>query len=130
MVMAHAFLALLSGLATIALLGLGWNALLRRLTPGWADVQGRPSPGAAVVQLGSSLLTAAAGGYVTASIAHANPLIHVLALGIAVLALAGLSALQAKGTQPILFQLAMVAISPLGVLAGGLLRLKVMGILD
>jgi hypothetical protein len=40
-----------------------------------------------------------------------------------------LSALQSKGRQPIWFQLAQVAVSPLGVLAGGLLRLRVMGIL-
>jgi len=130
MVMAHAFLALLAGLATIALLSIGMSALVRRFAPDWATGQGRPGPGAVVVQLGSSLLTAAAGGYVTAAVAQANPLIHVLALGIAVLALSALSALQAKGTQPILFQLAMVAISPLGVLAGGILRLKIFRILS
>jgi hypothetical protein len=129
MVMAHAFLALLAGLATIAVLSMGMRALLRRLTPDWASEQGRPSSGEVIVQLGSSLLTAAAGGYMTAVVAQANPLVHVLALGIAVLALAALSALQAKGTQPILFQLTMVAISPLGVLAGGLLRLRILGIL-
>lgn len=129
MVMAQAFLALLSGLATIALLSLGMTTLVGKFTPGWAAGQGRPSPGAVVVQLGSTLLIAAAGGYLTAVVARANPLVHVLALGIAVLALSALSALQAKGTQPILFQLSMVAVSPLGVLAGGLLRLRVLGIL-
>jgi hypothetical protein len=61
--------------------------------------------------------------------ADANPLVHVLALGIVVLALAALSALQSRGNQPIWYQLAQVAISPLGVLAGGLLRLRVLGIL-
>jgi hypothetical protein len=68
-------------------------------------------------------------GYVTAWAAAANPLIHMLALGIVVLALAALSALQSKGKQPIWYQLALVAITPLGVLAGGLLRLRVLGIL-
>ncbi|MGD0522364.1 MAG: hypothetical protein ABSA48_13990 [Terracidiphilus sp.] len=53
----------------------------------------------------------------------------MLALGIVVLALAALSALQSKGEQPIWYQLALVAITPLGVLAGGLLRLRVLGIL-
>jgi len=129
MVMAHAFLALLAGLATIAVLSIGMSALLRRLAPDWAAEQGRPSSGKVIVQLGSTLLIAAAGGYITAVVAEANPLVHVLALGIAVLALAALSALQAKGSQPVLFQLTMVAISPLGVLAGGLLRLRVLGIL-
>jgi N-acetyl-gamma-glutamylphosphate reductase len=74
-------------------------------------------------------VAAAAGGYVTAWIAAANPLIHVLILGLAVLAMAALSALQSRGKQPIWYQLSLVAISPFGVLAGGLLRLKVLGIL-
>ena len=46
-----------------------------------------------------------------------------------VLALAALSALQSRGKQPVWFALAQVAISPLGVLAGGLVRLRVLGIL-
>jgi hypothetical protein len=53
----------------------------------------------------------------------------VLALGIIVLALAALSALQSKGKQPIWYQLALVALTPIGVLAGGLVRLRVVGIL-
>ena len=65
----------------------------------------------------------------TALLAAANPLFHVLALGIIVLALAALSALQAKGKQPVWYQLALIALTPLGVLAGGLVRLRVMGIL-
>jgi hypothetical protein len=86
-------------------------------------------PAFAFVSLGASFLAAAAGGYVTAWVAAANPLIHVLALAIVVLALAALSALQSRGKQPIWFQLAQVAISPIGVLAGGLTRLRVLGIL-
>jgi hypothetical protein len=62
-------------------------------------------------------------------LALGNPLIQVLALALVVLLLAALSALQAKGKQPIWFQLALVAIAPLGVLGGGLLRLRVLGIL-
>jgi hypothetical protein len=37
--------------------------------------------------------------------------------------------LQTRGKLPIWYQLALVAVSPLGVLAGGLLRLRVIGIL-
>jgi hypothetical protein len=62
-------------------------------------------------------------------VAQANPLIHVLALGIIVLVLAALSALQSKGKQPVWYLLAQVVISPVGVLAGGLLRLRLQGIL-
>lgn len=129
MVILRAFLALAAGFATIALVVIALTALLGKLTPGWAGEQDSPQPGYVFVSLGYSFLAAAAGGYVTAWAAHANPLIHVMALGMAVLALAALSAMQAKGEQPIWVGLALVAIMPLGVLAGGLVRLRVLGIL-
>jgi len=128
-VILHAFLALLAGFATMALLVVALTALLIRLMPRWVGEQGKPQPGYVFVNLGYSFLAAAAGGYVTAWVAAANPLVHVLALGIVVLALAALSALQTRGKQPIWYALALVAITPLGVLAGGLVRLRVVGIL-
>ena len=125
----HAFLALAAGFATMALLVIVLTALLTRMIPSWTGAEGQPEPGYAFVNLGYSFLAAAAGGYVTAWAAAANPLIHVLALGIVVLALAALSALQSRGKQPIWYALTLVAISPVGVLAGGLVRLRVVGIL-
>jgi hypothetical protein len=129
LVILHAFLALLAGYATFAALVIAMTALLTRLAPSWTGAEGRPQPGYIFVNLGYSFLAAAASGYVTAWVAAANPLIHVLALGLVVLALAALSAMQSRGKQPIWYQLALVAISPLGVLAGGLVRLRVLGIL-
>ncbi|MGD0800698.1 MAG: hypothetical protein ABR906_05235 [Terracidiphilus sp.] len=129
MVILHAFLALTAGFAVLALLAVGFSKLVARLTPGWAVEQRRMPAGYAFVSLGSSFLAAAAGGYVTAWIAAANPLIHVLALGIVVLALTALSVLQSRGKQPIWFALALVALSPIGVMTGGLVRLRVLGIL-
>ena len=139
MVILHAFFALASGFATITLLSLAFTALLARLTPSWAEDQGKPEsaagnlrrlePGAVFVHLGSSLLATACGGYLTALVAENNPLVHVLALGIAVLALGALNALQSRGKYPIWYQLAQLAIAPLGVLAGGILQLRVLGIL-
>ncbi len=125
----HAFLALASGFAVMVLLVMAQTALLKRMVPSWTDAAGKVPFGYAFVNLGSSFLAAAAGGYVTAWAAAANPLIHVLALGMVVLALAALSALQLRGKQPIWYALALVAISPVGVLAGGLVRLRVVGIL-
>jgi hypothetical protein len=124
----HAFLALLAGYATMILLVVSATALLKRLIPSWAGAESHPSPGSVFVNLGCSFLAAAAGGYVTAWVAARNPLYHVLVLGIVVLLLAALSALQSRGKQPIVLQLALVAITPLGVLAGGLLRMRVLGI--
>jgi len=125
----HAFLALAAGFLTMASLVAVLTALLAWLTPSWVAEQGKPKPGYIFVNLGYSFLAAAAGGYVTALLAAANPLYHVLALGIIVLALAALSALQSKGKQPIWYQLTLLALTPIGVLVGGLVRLRVIGIL-
>jgi len=128
-VILHAFLALAAGFATMDLLVIVLTALLTRMVPSWTGAEGKLPPGYAFVNLGNSFLAAAAGGYVTAWTAVANPLIHVLALGIVVLALAALSVLQLRGKQPVWYALALVAISPVGVLAGGLVWLRVVGIL-
>ena len=133
MVVLHAFLALLSGFATMGLLVAAITILLQKLTPGWIGETGKPGekpkPGYIFVNLGYSFLAAAAGGYVTAWMARQNPLVHVLALAIVVLLLAALSALQQRGQQPVWYMLTLVALTPLGVFAGGLIRLRVLGIL-
>lgn len=127
--MLHAFLALAAGLGAAMVLVLALRGLLQSLAPSLAAVEARPGLSYTLVNLGASFLAGAAGGYVTAWVAAANPLIHVLALGLILLALAALSALQAHEKQPVWYQLAQVAIAPLGVLAGGLVRLRVLGIL-
>ena len=70
----HAFLALAAGFATMALLVIVLTALLTRLVPSWTGAEGKPQPGYVFVNLGYSFLAAAAGGYVTAWAAAANPL--------------------------------------------------------
>jgi hypothetical protein len=125
----HAFLALAAGFAVAMLAALGLRGVLRALAPSLAAVAARPDLGYTVVNLGATFLAASAGGYVTAWIAAANPLVHVLGLALIILALAALSALQSRGQQPIWYQLAQVALSPLGVFAGGLVRLRALGIL-
>jgi hypothetical protein len=127
--MVRAFLALLAGYATMAALVMGLTALSIWLAPEWAGAEGKPNPGYASVNLGYSFLSPAAGGYVTAWASAANPMIHVLVLGIVVLAMAALSALQERGKQPVWYALTLLALMPLGVLVGGLVRLKVLGIL-
>jgi len=129
MVTQRAFLALLAGFLTTILCAAIAAALLKRLTPSWASEQSRPEPGYVLANLGYTFLAAAAGGYVTAYVAGGNPLYHVLMLAIVVLVLAALSALQSRGRQPVWYQLALVVAAPLGVMAGGLLRLRILGIL-
>jgi|ERR1700677_1867603 hypothetical protein len=127
--MVRAFLALLAGYASMAVLVMALTALVAWLAPEWAGAEGKPNPGYAFVNLGYSFLAAAAGGYVTAWGSAANPMILVLVLGIVVLAMAALSALQERGKQPVWYALTLLALMPLGVLVGGLVRLKVLGIL-
>jgi peptidoglycan/LPS O-acetylase OafA/YrhL len=132
-VILQAFLALLAGYATMAALVILITLLITRLAPAWMGKEGAPQSTYIAVNIGYSLLAAAAGGYVTALIAQrfarGNPLIQVLALALIVLLLAALSAMQSRGKQPIWYQLTLVAIVPLGVFAGGVLRLRIVGIL-
>jgi hypothetical protein len=129
MVRLHAFLALVAGLLTMIVLVVTGGALVRRWTPSWAAIERDPSPGYILSHLCGSFLAAAAGGYVTELAARINPLYHVLALGMIVLVVSALSVLESRGRQPIWFQLAQVAIAPAGVLAGGLVRMRVVGLL-
>ncbi len=129
MVVLHAFLALLAGFAVMALIVVVVTSALTRFTPDWVGAAGSPRPAYVFVNLGYSFIAAAAGGYVTALAAVNNPLYHVLALAIVVLALSALSALQQKGKQPVWYALALVSLTPVGVLSGGLVRLRVLGII-
>ncbi len=129
MVILHSFLALAAGFIVLLTAEFCLTKILAFFVPSWALPASKPQPAFTFVTFASSFLTAAAGGYVTGWIATANPLIQVLALALVVLLLSAMSALQARGKHPIWFLLAQVAISPLGVLAGGLARLRVLGIL-
>jgi hypothetical protein len=130
MVIAHAFLALASGFATMVLIMALLTALMKGLIPLWAAIDRPLTPGAAFVNIAGSFVAAAAGGYVTAWASDPTPMQHVLALAIAVLALSALTALQSRTQRPAWFLLVLVAVAPLGVFAGGLIRLRVMGILN
>lgn len=124
----RAFFALAAGFAIMALLIAITTAVLKKIAPSWAVARDRPSGGYIFINLGFSFLAAAAGGYVTAWLAEANPLVHILALAITVLVLGALSALQQRGHLPIWYLLTMVALMPLATLAGGLVRLRMIGI--
>ena len=130
MVIVHAFLALLAGFVTISVLVGALAVLTNALAPSWAAETGTLSAGYAFVNLAGSFAAAACGGYVTAWMAPATPMQHVLALSIIVLALSALTALQSRGKLPVWYLLVLLAISPVGVVAGGLIRLRVIGILS
>jgi hypothetical protein len=124
----RSFLALLAGFISMALLVGVFTAALMKFLPQWVGDTGHPRAAYVVVNLGYSLAAAVVGGYVTARLAVNNTLIHILALALIVLLLGALSALQQRGMQPIWYQLLLIAIAPVGVLLGGLIRLKILGI--
>jgi hypothetical protein len=129
MLILHAFLALLAGFLAMALLVTAATVVITKLVPAWVGAPGHPRSGYIFVNLGYSFAAAMVGGYVTAWLAKDNPLIHALALALIVLLLAALSAIQQRGMQPIWYQLLLVAITPAGVLLGGLLRVRVLGVM-
>ena len=83
MVVLDAFVALAAGFIVLTLLSLALSTLVTRMVPSWSNAKGpvECGPGYALVSLGSAFLGSAAGGYVTAWVAAANPLVHVMALG-------------------------------------------------
>ena len=105
------------------------TVVLKRIAPDMANDKSQPRQLHLLLNLAYSALFAAAGGYVTARVARENPLVHTLALAVVVLLLSALSALQMKGRQPVSYQLALTALTPLAVLGGGLLRVKQLGLL-
>jgi peptidoglycan/LPS O-acetylase OafA/YrhL len=110
-----------------AALVLALAALLIR----WLAPQMLPKPQEPVILLANaatSLLAGLAGGYVTAAVADARPLEHALALALIVLLLAALAAIETRGRFPLLYQTAVVAATPLAVLAGAILRLRLAGL--
>jgi hypothetical protein len=124
MVMLRAFATLLAGLLITVVVQAALAAVVRSVAPSWKQTA---TAGAAFVDLGSAFVAGAAGGFVTAWMAAINPLGHVMVLAIGVLVMAGFAAVQQRNRQHMAVQLAFVALTPLGVFAGGLLRLKLWG---
>ncbi len=129
MIVLHTFLTLLGGFAVMAMILALTTALSRWVSRQANSADGKTIPPTAMLwSLGATLVAAISGGYVTATLATDNPLIHALALAIIVLLLSAMSAIQSRGSYPIWFSLLMVALAPCAVVAGGLLRLKQMGL--
>jgi hypothetical protein len=129
MIMLCAFLALGAGFLALLLTQTLGTFLLRRIIPTWAAIEMKPSFGYTFVNCGILFLSAALGGYATARLAQANPLIHTLALALIILMLSAMTAMQSRGKQPIWYLLLMVGLAPIGVFAGGVVWLRISGIL-
>jgi hypothetical protein len=123
----HAFLTLLSGFAIITAIAAAVRLLLLRAVPAWQADAAQSSPPYLCAMAGVAFAAAGCGGFVAAWLGADNPLGHITALSIAVLAVTALSAMFEQGRRPIAFSLLQVAVTPLGVVAGGVLRLKLWG---
>jgi hypothetical protein len=123
------FLAMVAGFAIMAGLVSAVTASMPRLVPRWVDLDGSPRRPLIVTNLCWSFLAAVAGGYVTAWIASANPLDTALALAIVMLVLGGIGTLQSRQKYPLWYLILLLIVTPLGVVAGGLIRMKVLGLL-
>lgn len=128
MVILRAAWALLAGFAVMTAIVFALTTALRKKAPNWVGTPANPQPAYILVNILYSFIAAAAGGYVTGWIAGEDPLPKVLMLAIIVLAMSAISALEGRGRQPMRYQIALAVIAPIGVIIGGLIRLKVLGI--
>ncbi len=129
MILVRAFFALAAGFIVVLAAQAAATLVLRRRVPSWAGAQPKPGAGYTMANGGILLVASAAGGWVTAQLAQANPLVHALALALALLLLSALTAMQARGRQPLWYLLMMLPVAPLGVFAGGILFLRWTGLL-
>ena len=126
----RSFAAIAAGFLTMAVLVMVTTVALTRLTPGFVgEDTGRPRRPYMMFNLIFSAAYALLGGWVTARLTPIvqNPLTHALMLAMVVLVLGALSAVQLRGKQPLGYQIALIGLTPIAVLLGGLLRMHQMG---
>ena len=123
----RSFLAILAGFATMAVLVTVATAAITKSFPRMVGDPGHPRRRYMLLNLLYSAAFAASGGYVTAIVAKDDPLRNVFMLAIVILLLSALSALQLRGQQPISYQFALIVLTPIAALAGGLLRMHEAG---
>jgi hypothetical protein len=126
-VIERSFLAILAGFATMAVLVTLVTLSISKSFPRLIGDQAHPRRGYVLLNLAYSAAFAVAGGYVTAWIANQDPLKNVFMLAIVILTLSALSAIQLRGQQPLAYQFALLVITPIAALAGGLLRMHAAG---
>ena len=120
---ARSFLSIAAGFVTMAVLVATATFVMQRMVPDFAGEKTKPRFTYLALNLIYSMAFAAAGGYVTTWLAPANGIIHALMLALVVLVLSALTAMQMRGRQPVSYQLALTALTPMAVLCGGLGRL-------
>ena len=123
----RSFLAILAGFATMAVLVTIATSAITKSLPRLIGEPDHPRRRYLLLNLAYSAAFAATGGYVTAIVAMADPLRNILMLAIVILLLSALSALQLRGKQPVAYQLALIVLTPIAALAGGLVHMHAAG---
>ena len=123
----RSFLAILAGFATMAVLVTIATSAITKSLPRLIGEPDHPRRRYLLLNLAYSAAFAASGGYVTAIVAKADPLRNILMLAIVILLLSALSALQLRGKQPVAYQLALIVLTPIAALAGGLVHMHAAG---
>jgi hypothetical protein len=123
------FLAMVVGFVIMAGLISAVSALLPRLVPDWVLLDGSPRGPLIATNLTWSFVAAAIGGFVASWIADANPLDTALALAIVMLVLGAIGTLMSRQKYPLWYKMLLLVFTPIGVLAGGLIRMKFLGLL-
>jgi hypothetical protein len=98
------------------------TAVLVFRAPDWVMSAGHPNLPYMGVNLAYSFAAALLGGYVTAWIAGTRPLWHGVVLGCILLVLSAAAAAMEHEQQPLGYQVALMALTPLGIVAGSWLR--------
>lgn len=123
------FVAMLAGVVITVGVVSAVSVLLPRLAPARAESDGSPRRPLLVVYVCVSFLAASVGGYVASWIATDNPLNTALALAIVMLVLGGVGTLESRQKYPMWYLILLLIVTPIGVVAGGFIRVKVLGAL-
>lgn len=122
--MLRSILAVVAGMMTSMVTGLGSDAALRGLAPQWSAASGRvESVPVLLLILSYTLIFLALGGYVTALVARRQEIKHAFALGLVQLALNILATIVFWNTAPAWFHLAVIVLLVPATVFGGQLRL-------
>ncbi len=120
--MVRSFLAIAAGFLLIAILTAIATAISRRLLRDSTTGREGPSRASMVLDLVVSVIFGAAGGVVTAFLAPSRPLVHALLLALAVLVISALAAFELRHTHSAFYQAAVLALTPMATLGGGILE--------
>ena len=124
MIMLRSILAVIAGLVTLIVTGLGGDVALRGLAPQWFAESGRvENVPALLLMVCYTLIFSVLSGYVAALVAKRQEIKHAFILGLIQLALNIVATIKFSSTAPAWFHLAIIVLLVPATVFGGQLRL-------